>query len=1093
MKILAIRGSQLASLGDFALELDQAPLRDAGVFCIAGPTGAGKSTLLDAMCLALYNRIPRTRTQQSRVRLNAGGDDMLAVSDSRLIIRRGAPSASAEVEFAARGVRYRASWRVERARGRSDGRLQEPRIALLDLTHQQTKTESTNRQTLAVIAQTVGLDFEQFCRSVLLAQGEFAQFLRAQQDERAALLEALTGGEIYSRISIEVYRQHSDAQLALKALVDKHAGLLLKGEDELSAFSSERDGLIQMQGRLREELGALAVQISAQQRAISAQVVLQTARAALRALLEDPRPLDGAIESELALGTAQRDRLLGHASKARLLDGRINDLQAGLALRAKAQAANAEVEHAAQLRRAQVLTTRDRLQSASAAHRAWLDENAYVARWADNQAAILGTLAAARAQAAKATELTRTHAQSSATLASAENKLGELARTQESSREKLLAAQAHKLKASAQLENDHACNPPQLRERALLELNEQQLLLERLSALAHAAAAASFDRARSQDESRQANERLSQAEQNRAQCLLTQQQCALEASTISSDLKTASAAAELALRRPELLHTDQPCPLCGSLEHPALAHPAPVDGMLERLRMLDLSAQQALKSADRQREQTQSDFVIAEVKYKRAEHDANQSELALQLAQQRWMAARSADAPLTPELKSSADWLERSLAEIGKTRERLLAAAQAAHQLNAAAQAAATACDAMQAAFDRLARESADLTRALSKANSDQQAAATELALANARLEQHCEALDEPLSALPDWRSALKSADNRLHEQISALVEQWRHQQAAIGQNQSEQLGLAQTLTALDTELTVAASTIAEIDAALGREQGDLLAKVSERSALANGLAALRIEANAQALTEQLALTENARSAAVSSQTQAPQTALAALELSQRNAQLASEENAKRYGALDAELKADAKQRGAARALTAQITEQQSSADQWAQLNGLIGSADGKKFRVYAQNHTLDALLAATNGYLLKLRPRYALKRLLAHDMEIAVLDREAGDELRSVHSLSGGETFLVSLALALGLSTLSAQHVEIESLFIDEGFAALDPSALEDTLELLDRLRAEGRQVGVISHIPELNERLQACVLVEPQTLGLSRVSIRL
>lgn len=162
----------------------------------------------------------------------------------------------------------------------------------------------------------------------------------------------------------------------------------------------------------------------------------------------------------------------------------------------------------------------------------------------------------------------------------------------------------------------------------------------------------------------------------------------------------------------------------------------------------------------------------------------------------------------------------------------------------------------------------------------------------------------------------------------------------------------------------------------------------------------------------------------------------------------------------------------------------------WAQLGELIGSADGKKFRNFAQQLTLDILLGYANRHLQDLSRRYRLERI-ADSLALLVVDQDMGDEVRSVHSLSGGESFLVSLALALGLASLSSHRVKVESLFIDEGFGSLDADALQVAMDALDNLQALGRKVGVISHVQEMTERIATRVQVQRMAGGLSRVVV--
>ena len=162
----------------------------------------------------------------------------------------------------------------------------------------------------------------------------------------------------------------------------------------------------------------------------------------------------------------------------------------------------------------------------------------------------------------------------------------------------------------------------------------------------------------------------------------------------------------------------------------------------------------------------------------------------------------------------------------------------------------------------------------------------------------------------------------------------------------------------------------------------------------------------------------------------------------------------------------------------------------WAQLGELIGSADGKKFRNFAQQLTLDVLLGYANRHLDSLARRYRLERL-KDSLGLLVVDQDMGNEVRSVHSLSGGESFLVSLALALALASLSSHRVRVESLFIDEGFGSLDADSLLVAMEALDKLQAQGRKVGVISHVQEMTERIGTRIAVRRGGGGVSRVVV--
>ena len=186
----------------------------------------------------------------------------------------------------------------------------------------------------------------------------------------------------------------------------------------------------------------------------------------------------------------------------------------------------------------------------------------------------------------------------------------------------------------------------------------------------------------------------------------------------------------------------------------------------------------------------------------------------------------------------------------------------------------------------------------------------------------------------------------------------------------------------------------------------------------------------------------------------------------------------------------DNQRREGSRELTLQIGSAKKHAEPWGKLNELIGSADGAKFRNIAQRRTLDILLSYANEQLERLAARYRLQRI-PQSLNLLVVDRDMADEQRSVHSLSGGESFLVSLALALGLASLTSNRLRIESLFIDEGFGSLDPETLTIATNALMHLQAQGRKVGVISHVAEMAEAISVQIRVVKGRSGASRIEV--
>jgi exonuclease SbcC len=211
-------------------------------------------------------------------------------------------------------------------------------------------------------------------------------------------------------------------------------------------------------------------------------------------------------------------------------------------------------------------------------------------------------------------------------------------------------------------------------------------------------------------------------------------------------------------------------------------------------------------------------------------------------------------------------------------------------------------------------------------------------------------------------------------------------------------------------------------------------------------------------------------------------------DLAQRRVHLQETED--QLAKAKAEILQDDFRRSQSAELIEQLNRQRAQAAPWQQLNALIGSADGARFRSIAQRHTLDLLLLDANAQLELIAARYRLERL-PESLNLVVVDRDMGDERRGVHSLSGGESFLVSLALALGLASLTSSRVRIESLFIDEGFGSLDQETLNTAMGALMHLEAQGRKVGVISHVTEMADAIPVQIRVVRGRAGASRLVV--
>ncbi len=589
MRILAIRGENLASLaGSFELDFREGPLAEAGLFAITGPTGAGKSTILDALCLALFDEAPRIDVNARALVGREGEDekDRVRASDVRSLLRRGAGEGMAEVEFADRhGKEWRATWRVRRARGAATGRLQPQTVELVDVASGE-PFQGTKTEVLAAIATRLGLRFDQFRQSVLLAQGDFAKFLKANADDRAELLERMTGTEIYSRVSRAAFARRKEKDEAVTRERQALEGIAVLAGEERVAFEAAKGEAEAAEKAADARAGRLAAL------AVEARVLADLAaeRAAREKEEKDALAAEigagearGASELELAAAAGrvteladERAAVEPQIAKARVLDGELAAEKRTLeALRAdetkavaNAGAQGLAARGAADAARENALAVEDSEKALAGMHAAkvlverrdlWgraLDELERCAaarkEWEKKREAAGGDEAAAR----KAEAL---HAAGAADVESAL----ELERA-----------------AHARVEAECAAAPSAGLVAAVTEAAGRAAALGRLGAAAKAArsAAARLEGARTEEADARAEAEKAAAEEAAAKA--EAERAAIRLDEARRALSGTSAARDLEPRRGDLV-AGEPCPLCGATEHP-WAERAPVVDALFR-------------------------------------------------------------------------------------------------------------------------------------------------------------------------------------------------------------------------------------------------------------------------------------------------------------------------------------------------------------------------------------------------------------------------------------------------------------------------------------------------------------------------------
>jgi DNA repair protein SbcC/Rad50 len=1130
MRILAIRGRNLASLeAEFELDLVGGALGGAGVFAIVGSTGADKSTLLDALCVALFDRTPRLGNH-SRVQVSRGLDDPTALGahDVRTLLRRGASSGWAEVDFeAGDGRRYRARWAVRRARDHSDGTMQDAAITLIDLDRAGDRLGGTKTETLKAIHARLGLTFDQFRRSALLAQGEFATFLRADGKDRSELLERMTGTEIYSKLSMAAHTRAVTIELALR---DARATLV-----GITVLDAEARATTEC-----EQLEATAA-------ASAARIALAEAEAGARWLADAARHARGVAEADAAARTA-REALAGA--------GAVRD---ELALRRRAEAVRAVWDDAARADRRAALADGELATAIAAEQHATAARDAVIAR-RTALTALHAPLLAARGvvggTAAAGADLDVERA-AGAAAGDADWLVANARLAPQIAAWPALAAQVAKHAAAADTiaQLEIAVTAAVARHRACLAAHEaaraaERAAGERLVIANRVVADIQRKRGTSLDEAGKAEDaaRRRCGEVERLGTIAAAARAAgaarVELATRRGELdrediadREARGIATAARERAELLrgermrveaelrraagydHTraelvaGEPCPLCGAAEHPwqgrgaldravadAAAQVVAVVGELdaETARVAAIDA----RAAQRTRERTAliardgervADGERAAVAWRAALGGLGELPLVADPAEP------GADAVVAERLAAARATLEAARA----TRSQAETVAKATNQAQADVRARQADLDACMLDQRRLAGDAAAIDAELGRLRGTRAE----------RVAHHAElgaAVDAGLAAWGELRAPAA---------IAAMVASWQRRTASVLPIEA---AVAAALTAIDGELRGAERATAEHAARradAGERRAAALAEQTEAGSRLAGarsvaelsapeLAALLAgsPAEVERLAGQLAALD--RTLDLATALAADRARLARDHAARRPAALvdappgpppasvdaltaavaAAEQRAARLAAM---LAADDEAR--ARRLTAEVAlaagERAAEVDRV--LGAAIGSHDGKLFRSFAQSLTLDSLLDVANAHLEELAPRYQLQRVPRHDLELQIIDRDLGSEVRSVHSLSGGESFLVSLALALGLSSMSAHDVRVRTLLIDEGFGTLDPATLDGALAVLDALQATGRQVGVISHVPALIERVGAHVRVIPRGGGRSDVVV--
>ncbi|MBI9089116.1 MAG: AAA family ATPase [Desulfobacterium sp.] len=1083
MRILTIALTNINSLkGHFLIDFDQFIPGRAGVFAITGPTGAGKTSILDGLCAALYGRTPR----------------LPRAGEMEELMTHHTGECASEVTFTVNGKKYRSWYGRHRARKKPDGAIQAANMELIDVA---TGTIMASKSKVPkAVEDLTGLDFDRFCRSMLLAQGNFAAFLKASDDERAVLLEKITGTRIYSLISQKSFERNKVEEVKLAAIQQMLANFNLLSRDEI-------DGI---EERIKEKKGEITLAEEKRKALLTQKQFLMDVAACRGTALKCRTDLEQLVTREkqaapdlerlqqarraspfsAAYATLAGSREICQALEKKILTGkaalpRINEALKTLKTQHGLDANRVDTLGKTVEIRLELLEEIGRFLPLIREHiRELHNEEARLARKAADKKSTLGSL-----KIAEQTALERKN-------------------TVERLTQELKLRVVEKEKIAHDLAKGFGKDDETGLEASLRNLEARKRLIEKQKERAKEAHNRSEKIKGLITSVKACRERLDQVLKREGP--LGEREAEL-ARTLG-DLK---AAREIELKilsleqmRKELVQ-DAPCPLCGATDHP-FAGEIPETGTTAKA---IATTEESLARLNREKQALgaqrvelvntiknhQERIVEEEAGEGRARNQADilaeQTGICLPISQ--WQALERHEAEVTQALVG----VEKSLNALKKLNQALAQSDKLIQQgEKARGRGEVDAVNALAAA-DKLKEKVAGLETETGEINTLLTEKRNNLAGLMEQCRKRAQKADLETVSLkaPDRvEKELKGLKERLKNNVKQAQQGLAELEKTITRTEARRQGTHEGIETSENELGAAMETAktlterfnTEIQAAgFVHENAFLKARLPQKAlgeleTLAGTLNNQRVKLEALARDNEArleALVENPETEETVEALQEKEAVLtqtlAELTRLKHGDEFTLEENRKRWAEHREKLEQEGRQRAETR--------------RWQGLNQLIGQQDGGKFRKFAQGLTLDRLTLKANIYLAMLSRRYRLKRSLEHDLGITVIDTYFGDRIRPTENLSGGESFLVSLSLALGLSDLTSQRTKIESLFLDEGFGTLDTETLETALAALDTLNASGKTVGIISHVDALKERIAAKIDVVPVSGGTSIIRV--
>jgi DNA repair protein SbcC/Rad50 len=1073
MKILNLRFKNLNSLyGEWLIDFTSPEYTTNGIFALTGPTGAGKSTILDAICLALYGATPRLGK---------------ITKNSNEIMSRQTGDCYSEVTFESQDRQFKAHWSQHRSRKKSDGKLADAKHEIADATSGQL-LESKRRDVALVIEEKTGMDFERFTRSILLAQGGFDTFLKAEAEQKSKILEQITGTEIYTQISRSVHERYREENEKLKILENNTNNILiLNSEQELQ--------MVQELGEKQSKESELNLKFQDSCKAIEWLTLIDGLKKEISSISEEYEKLNSALSSF----KPRRDQL-ENAIKAAQFDGQYAIL---LSVRTQydedSRTLKIEESKLPEIE-SDVIQKEDSLKKAEEIIAKAKEEKKSIApiiqkaRYLDiellNKTNSIREVDADCKKDAKQIEVDKKLMElNKKRVETAQNNLAVLeAYFRENGQDEWLVSGFAGIKE--QLSNLIFVQKDILYKKESLLKDEEKLKNETKKLATHKV---HLNNLKDELSNIQKDIDSKNKELNILLCDRLLREYRTEKDTLLMEMAFLRKIAHLESERDKLEDGKQ-CPLCGSREHPFAKGNTPkldeTEKKIEILMALIVKAE-TLESAIKKLEVTEKERLKRFTDREKLESEAE--------TEHRNLNKKIIDD--TNELQKITEHFENLKTALISKLEHIGIKEISDSDLHTLPK---TLKERLDRWLDKLNQQS-EIQRNISTLESD-------LKRVDAIIETRNRALLEKTDTLARLKKELEEQERERFNIFGNKNPDIEEAQLdkTISDAESNAKSARIVRDKANQQLNFSKLSINSLKERIGRRvselqelETDFISSISkagfadEKIFLSNRMTIKEqdiIKAKAKELddcytTLQARKNDRENRLALEIGKKITDSKIEELKAANRDYEDGLKNLRDEIATLKYKLNDNQAAKNRIKEKQFEVDCQKREFSRWEKLHALIGSADGKKYRNFAQGLTFELMISHANQELIKMTDRYLLVRNKEEPLELNVVDNYQAGEVRATKNLSGGESFIVSLTLALGLSKMSSRRVRVDSLFLDEGFGTLDEESLESALTTLAGLQQDGKLIGIISHIPALKERITTQINIYPIYKGKSTI----